>query len=328
MNLVFMFSGQGSQYFGMGRQLYRHEPEFRRRIDWASELASAWLGGRRLADIIYTEVMGLDQPFDRTLHTAPALYAVQYAIAQVLLDRGYRPDYLLGYSLGEFVAGAVAGTYSFQTGLELVAEHATLLERYCAPATMMAVLAAPAILAQHPALFKDVWIGCHNFSKHFVVAGTRPRLQALSESLRQLDIIHQLLPIGYGFHSPLIDEIQSEFKTLVCRHTLRSPRVPIVSCGYRRSLEAADLGADYYWAVLREPVGFEETIGNFEAAHGPSLFVDLGPSGTLAGFVKQCLPKDSTSVAGHAIDPYGNDLHTLRVLETGLEAFREPYIAY
>lgn len=328
MKLVFMFSGQGSQYFGMGRQLYQQEPEFRRRLDWASDLASPWLGGRRLVDILYAEGTSLEQPFDRTLHAAPALYAVQYALAQLLLERGYRPDYLLGYSLGELVAGALAGVYSFDVGMELAAEHAALLDRSCAPGAMMAVLDEPAILSRHPALFEEVWISGYNFSKHFVIAGNLPRLQALSQSLRRLSIVHQLLPISYGFHSPLIDDIQSDFKALVCRHSLRPPRVPIVSCAYRRTLEVADLGSDYYWAVLREPVGFQATIGTFEAVHGPLLFVDLGPSGTLAGFVRQCLPEGSGSTAGHAIDPYGNNVRTLSILEKTLESFWNPYIAY
>src|SRR5262245_63688851 len=140
---VFMFSGQGSQYFHMGRALYDDNDTFR---DWMIRLDDIARGasGRSVIETLYSDAHGKGDPFDRTLLTHPAIFMVEYSLAQSLMRAGVWPDIVLGASLGSFAAAAVAGFIGVEDALTAVMRQATALEECCEPGGMIAVLAIPA----------------------------------------------------------------------------------------------------------------------------------------------------------------------------------------
>jgi bacillaene synthase trans-acting acyltransferase len=316
--IVFMFSGQGSQYHRMGDELYRNHPGFRRHMDRCEAIARPLLPGS-ITEILYRG-RGKGDPFERLLHTNPSLLAIQYSLAQVLMDSGLRPDYLLGYSLGEITASAVSGTMELEDAFRLVIGMARLVEEKTPPAEMMAILAAPEILEGFPALPPDCWITGRNFANHFVMAGLPGSIGELAQSLARGNHVIQKLPVKHGFHTRLIDPVAAEFRDLASGITLRPAAIPIVSSSRRGVLREPDAG--YFWNLIRQPVDFERTVQGFLGT-GDFLFIDAGPSGTLATFLKYLLPPGSRSAALQMMNQFGKDLSSLGKLNEALGGLAE-----
>lgn len=313
--VVLMFSGQGSQYFRMGQELYEHHARFRHWMDLCAETASPFLGAS-LTDILYRSGSKGD-PFDRILHTNPALLALEFSLAQVLLEEGIRPDRLLGYSLGEIAAAAVAGALPLRDALRLVIRLAELVERKTPPAAMVAILASPEIAAGLPPALRDFSVTGRNFPQSFVMTGPAAGAALLREELRKRSIVFQQLPVNYGFHTAMIDPIEAEFRREIAGTAFLPFRIPVVSawrCG-----PAAHAGGDYCWDAVRRPVDFGTTVLRL-AGDGGCAFVDCGPSGTLATFVKYLLPPDASSRPLQAMNQYGKDLGSLDKLRASFPA--------
>jgi acyl transferase domain-containing protein len=314
--ILFMFSGMGSQYYGMGAELYRTDAMFRHHLDRCDQKAQRLLG-QSTVDLLYRERADPFAPFDRTVESAPALLMIQYSLARTLMDRGFRPSALLGYSMGELAAAAISDIISIDDVLHFVVEQAEWMRAKCEPAGMLAVLAPTAIRTQFPEAFRGTTLAGINFSRHFVVTGCRSDLSDLHALLKKEDILCQLLPIEHGFHSPLIDPAYESSISLMGQYSLRTPKITVYSCALRRSLGAEAPDCDYFWQVYRQPVYFLEMIQNLEQT-GPWLYCDLGPAGSLANFVKYSLESDSRSGFGHAVDQFGRNATTLQALESDL----------
>lgn len=319
---VFMFSGQGSQYYRMGEELYSRHAGFKRHMDHCDAIARPLLPGS-LTEILYRSG-GKSDPFDRLLHTNPALLAIQYSLAQVLMESGYRPDYLLGYSLGEITASAVSGLLDLEDAFRLVIGMARLVEEKTPPAVMMAILGAPEILDAHPILPPDCWITGRNFASHFVMAGLPGPMADLDALLARGNHIAQKLPVRHGFHTRLIDPIAADFRELVAGLALRRADIPMISCA--RRLVTRDPDADYFWKIIREPVDFSLTIKEFVET-GDAVFIDTGPSGTLATFLKYLLPPGSRSSALQMMNPFGRDIASFEKLTGTLSELTDTHTA-
>jgi bacillaene synthase trans-acting acyltransferase len=323
--MVFMFSGQGFQYYRMGAELYAHHPVFKFHMDRCDEIVRPFLGAS-LLEILYRG-KGKSEPFDRLLHANPALLSIQYSLAQMLLDAGIRPDLLLGYGLGEITASAAAGLMELEDALRLVIGMARMIEEKTPPAEMVAVFAAPQILDEFPSLPPDCWVTERNFASHFVMTGAPDSMGRLTEQLDRLEQseqserkgrsgpIYQKLPVKHGLHTRLVDPIAAEFKAMGAEIPLRRARIPIVSACRRWVLREPD--ADYFWKIVRYPGEFDRTIGGL-LEMGDFIFIDAGPSGTLAAFLENLLPPDSRSIALPMMDKTGRDLLSLEMLHESL----------
>ena len=308
--VVFMYSGQGAQYYQMGKELYEKEPVFSRTLNRCSDVVSPLIG-TSLIDVIYGGKK--TDPFERTLYTHPANVAFCYSLTQTLYARGIKPDMLLGYSLGEYVCALIAEALPMEKGLELIVRQARLLEEKTANATMMAVLDDPAIMQRRPQLFQGSWLSGHNFPNHFVITGYRDRLKAIENQLFEDGITAQILPISHGFHSPIIDPIREDNLQLLTGFT--PPRLPCYSGMTTGPIES--FSAEHIWNVVRNPVRFLETVRAMEA-HGPFNYIDVGPAGTLATFVKYILGNGSSSQALISVNQFGRDLLGLERLKAGM----------
>jgi bacillaene synthase trans-acting acyltransferase len=313
MNLpvVFMFSGQGSQYHQMGRELHDRHPRFRMWMDHCDEIAQPLIG-RSLCDILYR---GDDRsrPFDRLLHTNPALLAFEYSLAKVLTEAGAKPAYLLGYSLGELSAAIVGGALPLEQGLRFAIEYAKLVEAESPPAQMLAVIDAPEDLARtHADALDGCWVTARNFDRHLVVTGPVAAIQRLREALSREGVLHQVLAVNYGFHTAMQQPLEPTLLELARRLDFQPLRIPFVSCYdgavYDRDTDPG-VWPQHLWSTFRHPIAFDATVRGL-LQRGEFHFVDVGPSGTLATFVKYLLPVGSGASCGDVINPFGRDLQT------------------
>jgi bacillaene synthase trans-acting acyltransferase len=307
-NIVFMFSGQGSQYLNMGREFYESIPLFRKQMHRLDQIPQD-ISGISIVDILYGHTSRKPEKFDNILYTHPALFMVQYSLAQCLLNNDIKPGYLLGASLGEWVALSVGGAISPEDALQVVVNQAQLVSSHCPSGGMMAVLDRPKIfdqLATH---------NCHcelagiNFDNHFCISGSLSELEKAANVFEKNGIIADYLPVKQPFHSSLIDHLKPVFLKIVEKISIQQSAIPIISpmaVASRTEYTVEDI-----WKIVRNPIMFYDTITNFMATNRLERgyqFIDIGPSGTLANFVKYGLGSKANIKTHSIMSPFGDDL--------------------
>lgn len=311
-SVVFMFSGQGSQYYQMGRELFEQHASFRAHLR-ELDVAARDLLGLSIIERLYDEQRKKTDVFDQTTLSHPAIFMVEVALAKALADEGILPDYVLGASMGTFAAAVVAGCLDMDQALRAVIAQARVIDARCQPGIMIAILANPEMHATQPWLRENSEVASFNFSSHFVVAAPQDRLALLESSLRKENANFQKLPVSRAFHSRWIDEAQAHYRDFLQTLPLKSAAQPMVCCiqaGLRSTI-----GQDYFWTAAREPIRFEQTITALE--QGQSWrYVDVGPSGTLATFVKYNLSSRASSSDVYSIlTPFGQGMKNLQLLK-------------
>jgi acyl transferase domain-containing protein len=310
---VFMFSGQGSQYFQMGKQLFETSEVFRHWMIRLDKLARE-MAGMPVIDAVYASPR--TDSFDRTLKTHPAIFILEYSLARCLIGDGIEPDLVLGASLGSFAAAAVAGHLDVEDALAAVVQQAIALEETCQRGGMIAVLAGRE-------LFEQDWLRGHaelaadNFATHFALAAPQARLDEIEEQLRARGLAHQRLAMSFAFHSRWIDPARASFEAFMHSVPRGRGHLPLVCC--EQAAVLTDLPDDFFWRAVRRPIRLRDTIAQLES-QGPHRYIDVGPSGTMATFAKYALPAGSASTVHPALTPYGQDLKnmaTLRAAFTG-----------
>ncbi len=309
-----MFSGQGSQYLQMGRALFDDNRIFR---DWMMRLDDfvRQSSGKSVIETLYSKRHKAGESFDRTLLTHPAIFMVEYSLAQTLIDVGVRPDMVLGVSLGTFAAAAVGGFLSVENALIAVMQQAIALEENCEAGGMTAVLADPALFAEE-FLSSRTELAAVNFSSHFVVSARGKELAEVEATLRRNNVGFQRLPVSLPFHSRWMDRAKAPFLAGMVSIQCRSGRLPLVCCDQAASL--FELSEPYFWDVVRNPIRFRETITLLEQ-QGARRYIDVGPASTLATFLKYGMLATTKSTAHGILTPFGLDQKNLAAL---LASFR------
>lgn len=305
--IIFTFSGQGSQYLNMARELYLEQSVFRNWMNKCENIVSSLIG-ESLLDKIYSEKKINDKNFDRTLFTHPAIFCVEYSLAMVFLENGIVPDCVLGSSLGEFVSATVAGVMNIEETLECVTKQAEILETYCQRGGMLAIIDDPEIFYQVPQIYENSELVGVNYKSHFVISGDNEKLDLISGILKKRDILCQLLPISHAFHSSLIDSAELPYKNFLNKKTLKSPKISFASSVYGNMLEK--IQNDYFWDIVRKPIKFNDSVQRLES-EGEYIYIDLGPFGTHANFIKHNLHKGSRSEVYSIITPFNQDMKNL-----------------
>jgi acyl transferase domain-containing protein len=302
--IVFMFSGQGSHYYQMGRELFKQEPTFRKLLLDLDAIVRDMVG-LSVVRSLYDDTRAKYDLFERVLLTNPAIFMVEFAMAQTLIERNITPDYALGVSMGSFAAAVIAGCIGPEEALTAVIKQADTIEKHCRRGGMIAILSDPRVY-QDQALSSNCDIAAINFSSHFVVAARQDRLDIIESYLRDNHITFQRLPVSYAFHSRWIDEARDPFQAFLRRLSYKPARIPLVCCAGAAILTA--IPDDYFWTTAREPIRFRDTIVNLES-RGTYRYIDVGPSGSLATSVKYAVAPTSASEALSTLNPYGHEIN-------------------
>ncbi len=311
-SIVFMFSGQGSQFFHMGRVLYESEPVFRRTMTQMDEIAGDMIG-RSVVREIYNPGKSKGDLFDQIALSHPAIFMIESALARALSERGIVPDSIVGSSMGEFVAAGLYGMMDFKTAFRIILRQTMVFRNDLEKGGMIAIMDSPDLFSQTPVLRDNSEISAVNFDTHFVVSATGDALETIRGHLLKADINHFVLPVAYAFHSSHMDRIREKFINLYRGLDFYPPEVAFNSCAAAREIQRID--PDYFWRVIRHPIRFSETITRL-ASERPCIFVDAGPSGTLATFAKYNLPRDDRSEIWPILTPFGHELDNFnRVLK-------------
>lgn len=299
---VFLFSGQGSHYYQMGKALYDRNDVFRR---WMLKLDTVArdLSGNSVIEQIYSAGRTKGDAFERTTLSHPAIFMVEFSLARSLIDNGVTPDIALGASLGSFAAAAIAGLIEVEDALEMVIRQAVVLDASCQAGGMLAVLADPRLFEEN-FMREHSELAAINFSSHFVVSASRRGCAEIETALRERNVSYQRLPVSIAFHSRWIEAARVPFAPFMQSVGRRSGHLALACCESARLL--AELPHDYFWRVVRNPIRFREMAAGLESA-GPHRYIDVGPAGTLATFLKYGLPETSSSTTHAILTPYGNE---------------------
>lgn len=305
--VVFMYSGQGSQYFHMTRELYECNARYRLWLEHCDEIASPLIG-KSLLDTVFDPRRDKSDPFDSLPDSSAALICVEYSLTRVVQELGHECDFLLGYSLGEITAAVVAEALPLEDGIGFAVEFARLLERRTPRSGMLAVFGSPDLLRTHESLFAHCWVTGRNFEGNFVVSGHAADIDALERALEAQSVLCQRLPVDYGVHTELIDPVEEQARRLMDSLSFAPPQIPVISSATAEKVD--EVSADGVWAAVRRPVEFSRTIEKVTAASG-ATFVDLGPSATLATFVKYIAGPVGCSSHVSAVNRFGNDVKSM-----------------
>ncbi len=290
--VVFMFTGQGAQYLDMGRQLYETQPTFRRIIDRCDELLRSNLD-RSLIAVLYPQSNSAAQAanINDPLVAQPALFAIEYALAELWRSWGVTPSAVVGHSAGEYVAACVAGVFSLEDGLKLIATRARLMASLPPTGEMAAVFASEAQVADVIAPYANrVSIAAINWPESVVVSGEHSAVQAIGATLKDAGIRSRQLAIAIAAHSPLIEPILDEFERVAGTVTYAPPQIDFVSGVTGQIAQPHEVtNADYWRRHMRQTVRFASGIETLRG-QGYKLFVEIGPAPTLIGMAQRCVP--------------------------------------
>ncbi|MEM9089167.1 MAG: type I polyketide synthase [Cyanobacteria bacterium P01_F01_bin.53] len=285
-SVVFMFSGQGSQYVNMARGLYEQEPVFRDEVDRCAQVLQPLLN-LDLRQLIYPDAEQAEtaaEKLQQTAITQPALFVIEYAVAKLWMDWGIEPAAMIGHSIGEYVAATLAGVFSLEDALALVAARGQMMQDLPA-GSMLAVFLPQAEIM--PLLTPELALATSNSPKVSSLSVSHADFVALEQRLQAQGVEYRRLKTSHAFHSQMMEPILEDFTARVAQLTLNPPQRPYISNVTGTWITAAEATTPGYWAKhLRQTVRFSEGL-ELLLQEPDRVLLEVGPGPSLRSLAKQ-----------------------------------------
>uniref|UniRef100_UPI0026132A92 SDR family NAD(P)-dependent oxidoreductase n=1 Tax=Crocosphaera sp. TaxID=2729996 RepID=UPI0026132A92 len=288
--IAFLFTGQGSQYVRMGRQLYETQPIFRSVVDQCNAILRPHLS-KPLLEVIYGEDAEVSL-INQTAYTQPALFAIEYALFKLWQSWGINPDVVMGHSIGEYTAACVAGVFSLEDGLKLIAHRGRLMQQLPSGGKMVALMTSAEQIKEILTPYNNkVSLAAINGPKSVVISGEGEAITEICQKLENQGIKTKQLQVSHAFHSPLMEPMLTEFTKVAQEITYNSPQISIISNVTGQQADETIATPEYWVRHVREAVRFAQSM---ETLHeqGCKIFLEIGPKPILLGMGRQCLAED------------------------------------
>jgi myxalamid-type polyketide synthase MxaB len=285
--IAFLFTGQGSQYAGMGSQLYLTQPIFRQAIDHCNDFLKPYLE-KPLSSLLFQSISE-SSLLDQTYYTQPVLFALEYALAQLWQSWGVSPDFVLGHSVGEYVAAYVSGAITFEDGLHLIAERGRIMQALPEKGEMAAVFATERKVEKTIEEYnRRVSIAAVNGPEHIVISGEPISVLKVIDHFEAERIKTRKLNVSRAFHSPLMDSVIEEFDKITSGINFNSPNITWIS-NLTGHIKKSAPDSQYWRNHTRKPIQFLKMMETL-CEQNCHIILEIGPQPVLIGMAQRILP--------------------------------------